>query len=139
MLLSGCLFDFEWTYAILTPVKSSKLVIAFLHNVAQRCDLYSPMWNFMENLMVLSTWLHLAGQKSFIRKTPKKSKKSRIFQNIRKKLVGFDRLDEFYHLGQSKKWYIRVFQISKNPRNSIYPYPIIVSIWYGKPGIHGQW
>ena len=42
-------------------------------------------WNFMENLMVHSTWLHFATQKSFVQK-PGKSRKyheySRIFEKI---------------------------------------------------------
>ena len=73
MLLSVGLFDFEWTYAISTPVKSSKYAIAPFHCHSLWPDIYSPMWNFMENLMVHSTWLHLAVQKSFVRKTSEKS------------------------------------------------------------------
>ena len=85
-----------WVYLILTEptqilrgLKPIKHVTAFSHNVSQRHDIDSSMWNFMWNLMVYITWLHLAAQKSFVRKTSKMSKKSSIFKNIPKNFSTF--------------------------------------------------
>ena len=43
----------------------------------------------MGNLIMHSTWLHLVGQKSFVRKISKKWKKSWKFKNIPKKSIFF--------------------------------------------------
>ena len=75
----------------------------------------------MRNLMLHSTLLHLAAQKSFVRKTLKNSKKCKYSKNILRKFSIFLHLCSFFHQKRSKLRYI----VIENPRNWAYIY----SMW----------
>ena len=81
-----------WVYFILsepthisTPVKTIRHVIAFSHNVSQRRDMDSLMWNFMANLMMHSMWLH----KKVLYEKPRTNWKHREYSRIFEKFQHF--------------------------------------------------
>ena len=81
-----------WVYFILsepthisTPVKTIRHVIAFSHNVSQRRDMDSLMWNFMANLMMHSMWLH----KKVLYEKPRTNWKYREYSRIFEKFSTF--------------------------------------------------
>jgi len=92
-------------------------------------DMNSPMWNFTANLMMVSTWLYLTVQKSFVRKTSKKSKNHEYSEIYKQKFQHFPALSNvFFHMKRSQLRYLSTGKTSKNSRNSTY----IWSIWYSQ-------
>ena len=81
MLFRVGILDFGLTHVVLTPVKSTKHVIAFFHNTPQRPHMDSSTQNLTENLMMSSTCLWSDVLKKFIQKTSKNPEK---FMKIRK-------------------------------------------------------
>ena len=88
-----------WVYFILsepthisTPVKTIRHVIAFSHNVSQRRDMDSPLWNFMANLMMHSTCLCVAVLERFYTKNLEKVEKIMNILEFSKKIQHFSAL-----------------------------------------------
>ena len=129
--LSVGLFDFEWTYAISTRVKSHFWTVfgvkPFSLSRSQWPHIYSPMWNFMANLMVHITWLHLTAQKSFRMKDLEKVEKILKFLEFWKKLQHFSALPGVcFHINGLKLEYLRTEKLRKIL--GIQPIHIICSI-----------
>ena len=83
------ILDFGLNHAVLTPVKSTKHVIAFSHNTPQRPHKDSSTQNLTRNLMIGGTCLWSDVLKKFIQKTSKNPEKIMKIQENSKKFSIF--------------------------------------------------